>query len=430
MYGGIHLGEEVLDGGLPPLTSVMNLQKRVRKFDRKEVGATDERSIHHSEDEALCYPPGLSTTLKPVTPAPERRRSEGDVHLVVEKPGGSNCQPASRLGREPIKANSAPPELAKATIKPTGVPLATDQVSGEIQAATGNELITHRPEEIEERNDPERVWAKVNKYTTHALRGYGAFDVSFGGGLFGAELQKSLKRQANALKHRLWELKIRIPFTNRLISGIALVSWGAEDGRTGHKDAILLNGCFPLDSQAFDKFKLVDDKLEAHGRAPATMYMVMKMARQQARLFAAVYCDEHLSERIAAIERHSDIHEDFPEFSTSAFIAETWERMTFQYNMCVAEGIRYILSQYDDGVTFGKIKRFALTPNSNGSTAWTFTPVFDFDSSDGFWQMAILPEIQQERQRHDIQSLVDARAKGISRPPGWRKKKVEEERSG
>ena len=207
----------------------------------------------------------------------------------------------------------------------------------------------------------------------------------FGRGLYGVELQKSLRRQANTLKHRLWELKIRTPFTNRLVTGVALASWGAEDGQLGQKDAILLNDCFPLDSQAFYRFKLADDKIEPHGTAPATMYMVTKMARQQARLFAAVYGKEHRPERMLAIERLSDIHEDFPGFFTSAFIAETWERMTSQYNMCVADGIHYILSQYGDGVSSGKIKRFALSPTMNGAAAWSFTPVFDFDSTDGFW---------------------------------------------
>ena len=106
----------------------MNLQKRVGKFDREEVGSAGDRPSRHSE-EALRYPPGLSTTLRPVAPATERRRSEADFHLVG-KPGGSNFQPSSRLGEVPIEANNVPPELVKAAIKPMGVPLATDQVSG------------------------------------------------------------------------------------------------------------------------------------------------------------------------------------------------------------------------------------------------------------------------------------------------------------
>ena len=84
-----------------------------------------------------------------------------------------------------------------------GVPLATEQVAGVIHEATGNELIINRLEEIEERKDPERIWTKINKYTLYALRGFGSFNVTFERGLYGIELQKSLRRQANALKHRL-----------------------------------------------------------------------------------------------------------------------------------------------------------------------------------------------------------------------------------
>ena len=112
----------MLDGGLPPLTRAMVLQKRVRKFEKSGTGATDDRPVHHSDDEAVGYPPGLSTTLKPATQAPERRRSEGDVHASVDKHGGSSSQPYSRVCKERIKANNVPPELAKTTIKPMGAP--------------------------------------------------------------------------------------------------------------------------------------------------------------------------------------------------------------------------------------------------------------------------------------------------------------------
>ena len=58
-----------------------------------------------------------------------------------------------------------------------------------------------------------------------------------------------------------------------------------------------------------------------------------------------------------------------------------------------------------------KIRRYALAPDGQGGTAWKFTPIFDFDDSQGYWQSVILPEIKQERQRQDILSLVAARGK-------------------
>ena len=93
-----------------------------------------------------------------------------------------------------------------------------------------------------------------------------------------------------------------------------------------------------------------------------------------------------------------------------------------QYNICVAEGIRYIIGQYEESVDFGEIERYELTPFTGGWAARKFTPSFDFDSDEGFWQMAILPEIQQERQRQDIQSLVGSTLEVANPPSGGKKK--------
>ena len=126
------------------------------------------------------------------------------------------------------------------------------------------------------------------------------------------ELQKALRRQANSLKHLLWGLKIRVPLSNRIASGMALVRWGAEDGRTGVKEAILLGDCYPLDSQSFEQFRLSGDKIEDRSKQPQTVHMFVKTARQQSRLYAAVYGEEHLNERLDAVGRLNEIHDECP----------------------------------------------------------------------------------------------------------------------
>ena len=93
---------------------------------------------------------------------------------------------------------------------------------------------------------------------------------------------------------------------------IALASRGAEDGRIGQKDTILLNDCYPLDPNTFDEFKLAGGKPEEHGRPPATMYMFVKMARRQSRFCEALYGEEHFPDRMQAIERFRDILDDGP----------------------------------------------------------------------------------------------------------------------
>ena len=289
------------------------------------------------------------------------------------------------------------------------MPLGMQNLNPVAPVATENELIAHRLEEMEERKDPDRTWAKMGKYVTFALRGFGMFNVSIGRGMFGAELQKSLRRQPTGLEHQLWEAEIRVPLNNRIINGMALNSWRVDDGRKGRKDSILLNDCYPLDSLSSDGFKLVGEKVEDHSKPPLTIYTFAKMARQQSRLSSSIYGEEHLQERLSAIEKLGEIHEECPDYFTAPFIAEVWERMMHQYVTCVSEGVHFIVSQHDEGVTFDKLKRFGLIPGEGGGADWKYTPVLNLDSPGGFWATMIIPEIQQERQRQDIQTLIAAR---------------------
>ena len=304
-----------------------------------------------------------------------------------------------------------PFELAKRPIRPLNVPSASQQLELRVLASTENELIVNNLEALEERKDPDRVWKKVNKYTAYAARGFGTFKPGVGLGVYGIEMQKSLRRQANGLHPTLRDLKIRVPITNRIASGMALFSWGADDGKTGPKDAIILGDCYPLDTRSFEQYKISGGGTEESGKQPTTVHMFVKMARQQSRLFAAAYGSEHLGERLDAIDRMSEIHEECPECFTVSFLSEMWERMMFQYNACVVEGIHFILAKYDEGVTFEKIRRYALAPDGAKGTAWKFTPIFDFADASGFWKSVIIPEIRQERQRQDITNLVAERGK-------------------
>ena len=244
-----------------------------------------------------------------------------------------------------------PFELVKRPIRPLTVPLASMQMTVPVSTSTENEIIANKLDAIEERRDPERQWAKVNKYVAYAVRGFGTFTPTIGIGVYGLELQKAIRRQAGSLKYTLWDLKIRAPITNRVANGIALVSWGAEDGRNGTKDSIMLGDCFPMDSRNFDQHKLSGEKVEEHGKQPTTMHMFIKMARQQSRIYAAAYGSEHLNERLNAIDRMSEVHEECPEFHTVNFMTEMCKRAVYQYGVCVSEGFHYILGRYDEGVT-------------------------------------------------------------------------------
>ena len=139
-----------------------------------------------------------------------------------------------------------------------------------------------------------------------------------------------------------------------------------------------------MDSRSFGQYNVIGDKLEEHGEQPVTFHMFIKMARQQSRLYAASYGAEHSAERLNAIDRQIEIHEERPEYFTVTFLSDMWERMVYQYNVCIAEGIHFILVRYDEGVAMEKIRRYALAPDGQGGTAWKFTQIFDFDDDRGF----------------------------------------------
>ena len=153
-WAGEHrTGDGRLDGGKSPLTRVMNLQKRARKFGksgeedipvnhrsaRRKSGQSShsERSGHHSEDDRTNYPPGLHTTLKPLAHGESRRKSEGDVTGVGESSGKIAPNLRHRMGGNEARRTNVPPELIKATIKPTGVPLATEHLEERFRLIQG-----------------------------------------------------------------------------------------------------------------------------------------------------------------------------------------------------------------------------------------------------------------------------------------------------
>ena len=152
-------------------------------------------------------------------------------------------------------ADMLPYELVKRPIRPSTVPIASHLMNIQVSTSTENERIANKLEELEERKDPERHCTKIAKYVAYAMRGFGTFAPSVGIGVFVMELQKALRRQANSLKYALWDLKIRVPISNRISTGIALVSWGAEEGTNGTKDSIINGDCFPMDTGDLDNIK-------------------------------------------------------------------------------------------------------------------------------------------------------------------------------
>ena len=194
------------------------------------IGDSDARSLSGQSNNSRESSVSRKSTGQDTRLTPEEAVSGNPVHsdhrnAVRRHSFGGTGQVAN--------TETAPLELIKKPIKPLGVPLATDRIVAPVVVTNENELICDKLEAIEERKDPDNQWAKVAKYTVHAARGFNSFSPSIGIGVFGVELQKAIRRQSDGLKHTLWEMKIRAPINNRIATGMALMSWGSGDGKTG-----------------------------------------------------------------------------------------------------------------------------------------------------------------------------------------------------
>lgn len=142
--------------------------------------------------------------------------------------------------------------------------------------------------------------------------------------LYGLELQKPMRRQANNLEQTPWGLEIRVTYNNRIATGMALVRRGSEEVGSGDKDPIFLNGCFPLGSGSYARFRRSGAKIEERVRHPMDLHMFAKTAKQQSMLYAAAYGEERLLDRLSVIGRPSEIRDGRPEFFTRGFLIGTW----------------------------------------------------------------------------------------------------------
>ena len=59
--------------------------------------------------------------------------------------------------------------------------------------------------------------SRVAELTGFALRGFGTFNTHIGTGVYGSELEGTLRRQASSSKPLTWAAGIRAPINNRII---------------------------------------------------------------------------------------------------------------------------------------------------------------------------------------------------------------------
>ena len=247
---------------------------------------------------------------------------------------------------------------------------------------------------------------KITEFVVFALRGFGCFKVELGIGAYGKELCETLKRQATVMKEAMYRKGIRVPLTNRIVSGMAEAAWGSEVPGGVPENHLLARDFVPWDLGSFEDYVRKDDKFEARSRPPAAMNVITRAIKQQIKLFGAVYGEEHISERMEALSFLEELHESYEEFFSPIFLMAVWDEMVFEYTMVVTEGIRRLLQSLPKSARRDKLKERALTPKPDGTTIWKFPVTFKMTNGLGFWKSRIVPRLERKVEREMLQSAI------------------------
>ena len=134
--------------------------------------------------------------------------------------------------------------------------------------------------------------------------------------------------------------------------------------------------------------------------------MIARAAKQQIKIFGAIYGEEHIEERTDALAFLEGIRESYEEFFSPSFLMAVWGEMTFEYIMVVTEGIRRMLQALPKGARRDKLKERALTPRPDGATVWKFPVTFKMTNALGFWKSRIVPRLGRKVERDMLQDAI------------------------
>ena len=186
----------------------------------------------------------------------------------------------------------------------------------------------------------ESTMSLLTELAVFALRWFGTFSTHLGTGVYGPELESTLKRQALSSKPMTWATGIRAPFNNWIARGTAALSRGCPSAK--HADGVcLLLGHFPLWAGGnFSEYRPTGIKSEARPKEPLTVNMFGKWATVQPRYFSAVYGEEHLKPRVKAIRALVNTSEVHPKVPPIDFIGDVRNRTNYDFVDACLAGIR------------------------------------------------------------------------------------------
>ena len=111
----------------------------------------------------------------------------------------------------------------------------------------------------------------IDQFTVCALRVFGLRMVVLGTGSYGGELEGFLRRQGRIERDQMWQMKLRIPITNRISRASAFGIFGDIPTDGTEEIPVTLGDCSASGAQKYRAFARVAGEIEGAEKDPRTL---------------------------------------------------------------------------------------------------------------------------------------------------------------
>ena len=221
-------------------------------------------------------------------------------------------------------------------------------------------------------------------------------------GAFGKQLALGLKSLNEKLRPLYDQYKIPCGFSNRFCIAACCRYWGGRDKEEDFYLAESDFGTWP--THDFDRFASPAGwQLEPRSRASQHVETWKINAINTARMFAAVYEEELLQERLGAIEYLRSLHIDYPHKYTLTFIRSTWGTLNYRWTQELRDMTNVLRMRAQvERPTFSQLRPIGMTiVTATGITRHQRPKTFDLQDPHGYFVTEILRRMNEEKELNE-----------------------------
>ena len=164
---------------------------------------------------------------------------------------------------------------------------------------------------------------RLTELTAFALIGFGTFSTHLGNGVYGPELESTLKRQSLSSKPMTWDAGIRAPISNRILKGTSSLPCGCTSAKYSDVERLFYETSFlgakttfPITAQLIENMMFA----QKNRRRLTCLGNVQSPSRD---ILSAVYGDGASKPRLKAFRGLANTHEDHPN-AAQLILSETY----------------------------------------------------------------------------------------------------------